>query len=102
MEWKNLGGIKNFFKSIFVTNPIAVDAPKAVYMDFKDAGRVLMSYDVEVKYEDDVKRTFSFSVEERKLGLSPRRRALKRAIDFYRKKKIEIEKNKNSLRQRVI
>lgn len=102
MVWKNLFFINALRTAFLGSTPVAVELPKAVYMDFKDAGRLLMSYEVEVKYDNNVKRVFTFSVEERKLGIVPRRVALKRAIDFYRKKKAEIEKNnKKAVNQQV-
>lgn len=80
------------FAKIFNWTPVAVERPVPFYQDYEDAGHMLIRYDVKVTYLYHGDYIFSFGVEENKLGLVPRRKALKKAVDFYRKVSLKIEK----------
>ncbi len=80
------------FRKIFNWTPVAVELPVPFYQDYEDAGHMLIRYDVKVTYLYHGDCTFSFGVDENKLGLMPRQIAYRRAINFYRKIQNKIAK----------
>ena len=89
MEWKKLFSLKAV-KEFFDWTPVSVSLPKPKIIEYKDTGKILVGYEVAVQYLHHGKQVFVFAFDEMKLGLFPRRYALKRAVKFYKDKKKEI------------
>lgn len=83
MIWKNLFNLEKI-RQKFDWTPVAVKAPRTRYEFYRDTGKVLLGYEVEVEYLYHGTKTVLFATDEDKLGLVPRRRALLNAVDFYR------------------
>ena len=70
--------IKNWFD----WTPVSVEGPVAEYQDFQDHNNMFLGYKVIVIYKYHGTKVYSFSDDEEKLGVSSKRRALRRASDF--------------------
>ncbi len=82
MNWKNLINW-NAVRNIFDWTPVNVLAPQPKYITYNDVGRILLGYEVQVTYRHHgvCKLLFATFDSHGKIG---RRRALYRAIRFYK------------------
>lgn len=97
MNWKNIFIVKKI-RYLFDWTPLYVKIPKPRYEVYSDAGKVLLGYEVEVKYLHHGVKKLLFPTEENKLGLVSRKRALEKAINFYKttRTKINLANQKNT------
>lgn len=77
------------FKLLFDWSVGSVTKPRPQYMEFKDAGKILLGYNVIVVYKHHGKKDYFFACDEEKLGLASRECAYRRAEKFYNRKKQE-------------
>ncbi len=91
MNWKNLFSIEKI-KQKFDWTPVAVKAPRPRYTVYKDVGRILLGYEVEVQYLYHGNKKHLFATDEEKLVLVSSRRALANAICFYKNTKSKVLK----------
>lgn len=89
MEGK-LGLVIETIRRKFDKTPVAVKVPCPKYKFYRDKGRVLLGYEVEVEYLYQGNQKMLFSTDEDKLGIVPRQRALANAISFYKETKAKI------------
>ncbi len=98
MKWRNLFNLGGF-RHCFDWTPIDVKPPRPRYEFYKDVGRVLLGYEVEVEYMYHGKKLRIFSTDTEKLGLVPPHRALENAIIFYRGVRARVTKYKRGMRK---
>ena len=94
-RWKNLFSWEGI-KQAFDWTPVAVKTPRPCYKTYKDVGRLLLGYEVEVTYLYHGVRKQLFPIDEEKLGLVTQKKALKNAIIFYKKTRNTIREKQKS------
>ncbi|HIS71078.1 MAG TPA: hypothetical protein IAD02_03795 [Candidatus Enterousia intestinigallinarum] len=98
MQWKNIFSWEKI-RQHFDWTPVAVRGPRPRYETYNDVGRVLLGYEVEVKYLYHGVKKRMFVTDEEKLGLVSRKRALANAISFYKDTKGKILEYKKQKEQ---
>lgn len=93
MNWKNLFSW-DALKRSFDWTPVSVRPPRARYMYYKDIGKMLLGYEVEVEYLYHGNQKRLFAIDEEKLCLISRRRALSNAVAFYKDMKFKVREYK--------
>lgn len=81
-------------KRVFDYTPVGVSAPMPKFMDYRDAGRVLLGYEVVVNYARHAPRAYLFPSDEEKLGLVSQAKALQNARRFYARTILKIKQSK--------
>ena len=93
MRWTDLFKA-NWWWQQFDWTPVAVKAPRPRYEVYKDAGRVLLGYEVEVDYLYHGNQCVLFPTDMEKLGLVTPQRALANAINFYKETRKKVNEYK--------
>ncbi len=93
MNLKNMIDFQKL-RQCFDWTPVAVNGPHPCYKTYSDVGKVLLGYEVVVKYLYHGDRKCFFQTDEEKMGFISDRRALKNADCFYNKIKAKIAKSK--------
>lgn len=93
MKWINLFSA-TWWKQKFDWTPVAVKTPRPRYEEYKDVGRTLLGYEVEVEYlYHGVQRTL-FPTDTEKLCFVTPQKALANAIRFYKETKSKVAQYK--------
>ena len=99
MKWKNLINW-HVLRHWFDWTPTDVQVPQPRYEVYKDAGRVLLGYEVQITYRHHGVYTLLFPTTDN-LGEVGRRRALYRAIKFYKSTRNNIRATINSRNENI-
>lgn len=83
-------GIKEFIDNIFNNPPIDVCLPRAFTVFYRDVGKRVEAYTVEVTYKNDKHKEFTFPVDNDHWQLVSSDRAYKRAMCFYRRQRAKV------------
>ncbi len=100
MNWKDfLNGKICQIKHAFDWTPVAVKAPCRRCEVYKDVGRVLLGYEVEVTYLYHGTKKRLFTTDEDKACIVSRKRALRNAMEFYKTTKERVIEYKKGRQQ---
>lgn len=95
MNWKDIFRLEKIV-NLFDWTPVAVKAPRPRYEFYKDVGRMLLGYEVEVTYLHHGTEIKLFATDENRLGLVSRKRALMHALSFYSETRNKINNHKRA------
>ena len=87
--------VVDMLKELVDWSPVNVDEPVPVFKSYLDKGRILLGYEVKVKYMYHGTYRYFFGIDENKFGLVSRHKALKNAVVFYERKKQKTEQVKS-------
>ena len=81
---------REFMDNIFSPTPIDVCLPLAFTVFYRDVGKRVEAYTVEVTYKSGKHKEFTFPVDNDHWQLVSSSRAYKRAMDFYRRQRVRV------------